>query len=175
MGQLKKPLRISYKDFAAEIEKDLDTLLYEYPDGLYAHHLREYYGETPNRIFHALSLLVAQDVVSLCKATDSTYYVIKVGAPIKPLVELTELQRRLVYLVMKTCKEQNTYSLRTDYSQLNRILKASPMGLRACLQRLHVLDYIRIDEPSRIGLNGMMVLSIGSALKKTFEDYHLDS
>lgn len=172
-GKEAQNLRISYVDFAKEIKTDLPYLMHEYADGLYVMDLKAYYGETANRIHHALSVLVGEGEIELVKAPDKTYYIVCVGTPPPPLIELTKMQRVIVRFVMDMCKKNNVTGIRTDYSQLARILNISSGGLRATMDKLHSLGYILIASPSKVGYLGSMTLRIGPKLEKAFEDHHL--
>lgn len=175
MSAATKQLRISHVEFATEILRDLPYLMHEYKDGLYVRDLKDYYGESSNRIRHALSVLINQGIVELRQAPDKTYYIVLKGQEPPQLVELTEMQRRIARFVMSTCKKSNTTKLQTDYSQLSRVLKISPVGLRSTMVRMHTLGYLLLSEPSQIGFPCTMILTIGPKLQKAFEDYHLDT
>jgi hypothetical protein len=68
-----KPTTIPYRDFAEEIMADLPALMKEYPEGLYAHALKAYYGESNHRVFAALNYLALQGRIDLRMAPDRTY------------------------------------------------------------------------------------------------------
>lgn len=161
------PKRISYKDFALEILRDISTLQKEYSEGLYVTDLQEYYGESANRIMHALKHLEARGEGKLCTAVNRAYYFVPKNALDSigiGTIELTELQRRVLSTIRMVCEGHGTTSLRTDYSQLSRVTSSSIGGLKLCIKRLSELGYIEIVEQSAVGQKAQMLIKLGQKL-----------
>jgi len=161
----------SIDKFAKEILADLPKLIEEHPEGVHISHMHEWFGEGAARILKACQYLKAHDLVELHQSASKAHYITPVAyIPGIPFPELTELQRKVALYISKTCKAQDATQLRTNYSQLSRILECSYGGLRTCLNRLVSLHYIYLSSPSKPGRQDQLVITLGQILV----DHNLD-
>lgn len=164
----KQPERIPVLSFARELASDLDELARQYPNGIYYSHLSGYYGESVARVQKAVAILENQKVLTLYKSPNNAYYVL----PTAPILRtgndlyagLSDLQMRLVGLVERECLRQKVDRLKTNYSQLSRVLNCSYGGLKQCVKRLVDLEYIQILEPPKRGLGDEMIVALGKKM-----------
>ena len=163
--------RVPVLSFAREISADLEDLMFQHPTGIYLSNLQDYYGESIARIQKAVDILEGQKSIVKKKSANNSYYILpaspdvieRTGAKQK-FAGLTVLQVSVVEFLEKECKRQQVTRLRTNYSQLTRILNCSYGGLKQCLQRLVSLEYLRIEEPSKRGKSDQMIIALGTKL-----------
>ncbi len=160
--KLKTDKQIKIRKFARELEADLPDLIEEYPNGIYLSHLTEYYGESVNRVSHAIKILQIKDKVQICRALSEAVFILpKDYTPPIPFPELSDLQRKLLTWVQQTLKDKSATTLLTNYGQISRILECSYGGLRSCLQRLTKSGYLEISAPSLRGKQDSMAIKLG--------------
>lgn len=159
-------LRVSSQAFAEEIQRDLPTLIKEYPGGIYISNLQEMYGESYARTLKAVKMLDALHVITLHQAVSRAHYILpsQYISPI-PFPELTALQRDFILYICQLCHKHQTIQVRTNYSELSRILECSYGGLKSCLERLAQLSYLIIIHPSRRGKQSELLIEISQPLK----------
>ena len=144
-----KKLRVSIESFAHELQNDIARLIDEYPNGIYYSVLADEYGESVARIVKAVQILIDRQHVEVRQAASNAYFIVPKGyvAP-QPLIELTDLQRRLIYFLYMTAVKARNRLLTTNYSQLARIMSCSYGGLITAVNRLVVLEYLEIRQQS---------------------------
>lgn len=158
------------KEFVQEIRDDLPKLIERFPLGIYMADLTSEYGETPARIGRACRILEEEGSIKMLHAASKANYILPQGyTPTIPFMNLTDLQRKLLMYLCKICKEHHTIQIKSNYSQLSRIMSCSYGGLHSCLNRLAALAYIVIDSESQRGRQDMLVVTIG----KEMVDYNL--
>lgn len=167
-----KASRVSIETFAWEVYNDLPKLIEEHVTGVYISHMQEYYGESAARVMKACQILQERGKVVLAQAASNAHYIIPPDyvCPV-PFIELTDLQRKLVLYLHRTCRFQHTRQMRTNYSQLARIMNCSYGGLHTCTARLVDLGYLIITEPSKAGKQNQLLITLTGPLL----DPHLDS
>lgn len=153
--------RISLEDYQREILSDLPQLIEQHPDGIYIADLVEWYGESVNRTIKACQNLSRENRLQLLQAASKAYYVLpNAYQPKEALLELTPLQRQLVMYVARLASRSTINQVKTNYSQLARVLNSSYGGLRACVNRLVALGYLEMHHPSERGKQDQMLLSV---------------
>ncbi len=160
-----KTLRVSIEGFAHELQSDLKRLIEQYPNGIYFANLSDEYGESIARITKACNILVERGVIQVQKAASNAYYIIpKDYIAAVPLIELTDLQRKLaLFLYLQARKAQNRL-LSTNYSQLTKLMECSYGGLVTAVNRLVALDYLEIRQQSEVGQRIPLLLYITDKL-----------
>lgn len=163
-------LKVPIESFAHEILTDLPKLMQDYPAGVTIHNLHIEYGESPARILKAISILESKELVTVHKAANNSSYIRPVsdGMPVE-FGDLTDLQRRTLLFIRKTCEDAKTTRVSTNYMQLMRIMKCSPTGLRTCIDRLVQLGYLVIDQPSRHGKQSDLIIALGKKIIRPSE------
>lgn len=142
-----KTLRVSVESFAHELQIDMSRLIREYPNGIYFAALADEYGESTARILKAVQILVDRNVVEVRQAASNAYFVVpKNYKPDVPLIELTDLQRKLVAFLYLTSKAADNRLLSTNYSQLARKMQCSYGGLVTAVNRLVALEYLELRQ-----------------------------
>lgn len=158
-------LRVSSQAFAEEIQRDLPTLIKEYPGGIYISNLQEMYGESYARTLKAVKMLAVLNVITLHQAVSRAHYILpKDYIPTIPFPELTPLQRDFILYVANLCRKFQTSQVRTNYSELSRILECSYGGLKSCLERLATLQYLAIINPSHRGKQSDLLIEINQPI-----------
>lgn len=155
------------EDFAQEILTDLPQLYALYPKGITVGALREEYGESPQRILRAISILERDNHVQVSRTgQDPNHLQPTIETPTSiakkesPYGSLSELQRRTIIYLTDLCQASQTDRVRTNYGQLARILGASSGGIRTCIARLATLGYLTIESPSAHGSQNSLVLRL---------------
>ena len=166
-----KTERVPVLSFAREISTDLEDLMFQHPTGIYLSDLQAYYGESIARIQKAVDILEGQRSIVKKKSPSNSYYILPASPDViartgtkQKFAGLTELQMTVVEFFERECTRQQVVRLRTNYSQLTRILNCSYGGLKQCLKRLIDLGYLRIEEPPRRGKSDEMVIALGPKL-----------
>lgn len=157
---------IPVEEFARELLEDLPKLMEEYPDGIMFSDLREYYGETVSRISNACKLLATDDkiVIRMARHNNARFIMPKDFTTASRFPELTVLQRKVLELFIKQCRQYQTTRVRTNYSQLSRSIECSYGGIRTCIDRLSSLGYLTIASPGLRGKQAQMVIDVKSDL-----------
>lgn len=155
--------KVPLTDFVDEVRQDLRVLIAEFPAGIYISHLVEWYGESASRCTRVCQILNEEKTVVIQQSASKAYYIIPAWQAIATVQypELTLLQRQCVLLVQKLLDSDNAGQLRTNISQLARLLAASYGGVRACIIRLEKLGYLEVRTPSLRGRQDQMLLALG--------------
>jgi hypothetical protein len=166
MGALSKAV-IPIEDFAKEILSDLPQLYSIYPKGITVAVMQEEYGESPQRILRALSILERDKHVQISRQGEDPNHLqptietpTSIAKKESPYGSLSELQRRTITYLVDLCQASKTDRVRTNYGQLARILNASSGGIRTCIARLSALGYLVVESPSQHGSQNSLILRI---------------
>lgn len=152
---------IGVETYAQEIADDLPALMCEYPVGIYLTNLQEYYGESSIRTAKACQILERRGVIRIFQAASKAYYILPAHVdPSTILAELTPQQRKVAQFMQQTARITENNRLRTDYTQLARILDCSYGGLQATIQKLVALGYLSIETPPKRGFIAAMVIIV---------------
>jgi len=152
--------RIPLEEYANEILQDLPQLFKQYPAGIFTAQLQDFYGEPITRTLNACRKLASNGNVQLRRTAAGAYCMLPVGVKMLPVWELSPLQLRLATLIRNICIREKTRYLKSNFSQLARQLNCSYGGVRACVFRLHELEYIVIKQPSKRGKQDMMLIQV---------------
>lgn len=158
----------SLRDLMAEIRRDLPDLFKENPNGLSIPYLSSWYGESTQRIMKAVKGLEEKEKLHVRQAANKTFYIVPWDYEDDGMADLTELQRKLVRFVWLTIKNGQSDSLKTNYSQLSRLLKSSYGGMVLRVQRCVDLGYLTIDHPSLQGRADTLILRMGHNFKPKY-------
>lgn len=146
----RKVLRVSIDGFAYEIGTDLKKLIEEYPNGIFYSHIADEYGESIARIAKACQILQDKGIIDVYQAASNAYYILPKGyKPSHPLIELTDLQRRLALYLLIVCRRAQTNRIKANYARLAKLMECSYGGLVTAVKRLNALAYVEIvsDKP----------------------------
>jgi hypothetical protein len=139
---------VSAKQLVREIEGDLPQLLKGKPRGISMNELHTYYGEE-------------QGKVRVHVANNHTHYITSGDTPpLSVLDQLSNLQQDTVRYLYDLVKGSNIRKVRTNYTQLSRILACSATGIRNCIDRLQTLGFVRILHPSKHGKQDELLLEL---------------
>lgn len=172
-----KPL-VPLHQFANEILKDLGVLMGESPYGIMLVTLQEYYGESRRRVHAAVDLLEKVGKVVIAQNGNGSYFILPFDRQeLLPIAKLSDLQRKVLSFLVKTCARKNTNRLKSSYFQLARMLNCSFGGLSTTIARLETLGYLKILEPSTQGHQNELLVELNSAvvgnpLFLTYKDTH---
>lgn len=167
-GVMKKPSLIPIKAYAAEIFNDLPTLMQANPNGVYISYLSSWYGESHARTVKACKLLASKGRAQYVQAGSKAYFLVPANYKIHPLLLLTPLQRSLVnFLYEQTGGELKV--VRTNYSQLSRLLKCSHAGIKTCIQRCRCLGVLDISGDSQRGKQDTLLLKLNIKIPRDTE------
>lgn len=157
------PLKVSMDSFVYELRQDLARLYADHPTGITYHVLREEYGEPIPRILRATQILQEKGHITIGQNASREHYILPANAPhpskVTPYADLTDLQRRLFTLLTDSRNPENNL-VRTNYTQLSRILSCSQGGVRNSLDRLTTLKYLRVHTPAIPGKQASLVLEL---------------
>lgn len=157
------PLKVSMESFVYELRMDLPRLYAEHPTGITYHVLREEYGEPIPRIIRATQLLSDKGHIRIEQNASREHYILPVNAPHPRehirYADLTDLQRRL-FIVLSEARNPENNLVRTNYTQLARILNCSQGGVRSSLDRLTTLKYLHTHAAAIPGKQASLVLAI---------------
>lgn len=174
-------LRVPTENFAFEILSDLPNLLKESPTGITIHQLHEYYGDSTTRIWRAISHLEHRHLIKVYQGPNGKMFILppdQIPLPFN-MGSLSDLQRNTVMFILNLCNQYKTAQVKTNYSQLARVLNCSATGIRTCVARLVELRYLAIVHPSAHGKQSDLILALGPALEQPTEisasDHHLTS
>lgn len=168
-------MKVTVQQFADEIKSDLQELITQYPDGIYYTHLMEYYGESISRVREACMILLHFGHIERHRNVSNAFFILPKSTEITPisnvaLLQLTPLQRKLALFIARRCTEAGTSVLRTNCSQLSRVIDCSYGGLRACLDRLVALRFVYILSWGGRGKQDEMKIQVSSKLADAYED-----
>lgn len=159
--------------FAAELAQDLTSLMVRYPNGIPTSVLHEEYGEPVPRIIRACMILQERGLIIFKDGTPPYIIPTSFEPPIaQPYHDLTDLQRRLFFLLIETSGPTNL-QIQTSYYQLARLLDCSSGGARSTLERLATLNYITVLQPPIQGKVNSLILQLNK--EKIAVDHHLPS
>lgn len=157
------PLKVSMESFVYELRMDLPRLYEQNPTGITMHTLHQEYGEPIPRILRATQLLKDKGHIVIGQNASREHYILPANAPAPsehtPYADLTDLQRRLFTLLVTSRNPQNNL-VRTNYTQLARLLDCSQGGVRSSLDRLTTLKYLSTHTPAIPGKQASLVLEL---------------
>lgn len=143
--------KVSMESFVYELRMDLPRLYREHPTGISMNALHEEYGESIPRILRATQILEEKGVITIGQAENKVHFILPANKQLLPPIPystLTPLQRSLFQLLVKSALNNR---VRTNYTQLARILKCSQGGVRSSIDRLEHLHYLSLVEPVQPG------------------------
>jgi len=159
------PLKVSMESFVYELRQDLPRLYSEHPTGITFHAIREEYGETIPRIIRATQVLESKGHITIGQNASREHFMLPACAlppsKITPYADLTDLQRRLFTLLVDSRNPENNL-VRTNYTQLARVLDCSQGGVRSSIDRLTTLKYLRTYSPAIPGKQASLVLELSA-------------
>lgn len=154
-------LALNAHQFRDEIMSDLPRLIAEHPNGVYLSHMQEEYGESTARIKTVLEGLATDGKLTLLQSASHSFYVLPTNyKPPTAHPELTPLQRMVLFYLQQLSAHSATHQIRSNYSELARIIKCSHGGIKSCLERLETLQHIRIVNPSSRGVQTALLIQV---------------
>jgi len=153
-------------DLVWEMKNDLKDLFEKNPEGLSISMLSGWYGESTQRILKACQQLESDGRVRLKRAANKAIFILPDDLQQgEALTVLSVKQRELVKFVAKRLEEEKAIHLKTNYTQLSRLLLSSYGGMRIRLQRCVELGFLVIVHPSMPAMSDQLVLSLGPKYK----------
>lgn len=166
-----KSRTIPIQKFAEEIYHDLPSLYKQHPEGVLLSVLIDYYGESIQRVMHAVRRLETSSLIKFKKNQSGTYYVQPFSAP--DVTGLSSLQQECLNYVHdhgQAFTPTNNVQMFTNYTHLAVALHSSNGGVRNAVLRLAELNYLKIVDPGKRGIADTLILEFSPGKPKQVKE-----
>lgn len=157
-----KRAQVPLSSYTRELGGEVSKLYLENPRGIPLSALMSYYGETYMRTLKACQLLSGQGKARLILTSSGSYLLFPKDVEPPKYSDLSLQQAKLLQLLQTTALKgtKGNRLVRTDYSELQRLIGASPNGLINSLKRLEKLGWVYILEKPKPGHQHAMLLTV---------------